>query len=413
MNLVKIADMLKNAPDQALIQEMQNPTGTAPSYMVLSELQRRKKLRGASMNPEPQTSVAEDMEAETLQANQMGIGSMMPQVQQPQQAPVGMAQGGAVRGYADGGAVDYQDDLPWDERMRMWREMTGFGRMAPAAPAPVQAQPTFPGAAAAQVRAADNRIIAANPDLTKVRPQAPVTPRTSAQAGIASVGTPKQAAPESTDYSVNPLLDELKGYRKELAAAYKNQAEAYKQQAEEIKNAKSSDVAMALMQAGFGIMGGRDQNAAVNIGQGAMPAIQQYVGMDRARREQLQKLALGQGALGIEQLGAQMKGVTAEGELGLGGEKMDIARRSADADMIRARAAAAGVANQASQWKLENAKNKVDQQRAATLINYLKTDGLNIDEPTKAAYVSEINRLLGVSGTMSGIPQGVKVTPIK
>ena len=407
MNLVKIADLLKNAPDQALMQEMQNPTGTAPSYMILSELQRRKKLRGSLMNNEPQTSVAEDMEAEASQAEQMGtagLGSMGPApMQQPQEMPQGFAQGGAVQGYAGGGDVDYQDDLPWDERMRMWREMTGFGRMAPP---PAPAQPIFPGAAAAQVRAADNRIVTT----PQVRPQ-PAAPRAPAQVGIASVGP--AAAKASDDYSVSPLLEEARGIRKQLADAYKSQADVYKQQADEVRKTKDVDAAMALLTAGFGIAGGRSQNAIENIGQGALPAVQQYAGAERARREQLQKLAMGQGALGIEQLGAQMKGVTAEGELGLGGEKMDIARRSAAADEMRARASAASVANQASQWKLDNAKNKVDQQRAATLINYLKTDGINIDDNTRASYVSEINRLLGVSGTMNAMPQGVTVSRVK
>jgi len=407
MNLVKIADLLKNAPDQALMQEMQNPTGTAPSYMILSELQRRKKLRGSLMNNEPQTSVAEDMEAEASQANQMGaagLGSMGPApMQQPQEMPQGFAQGGAVQGYAYGGDVDYQDDLPWDERMRMWREMTGFGRMAPP---PAPAQPTFPGAAAAQVRATDNRVVAT----PQVRPQS-AAPRAPAQVGIASVGP--AAAKASDDYSVSPLLEEARGIRKQLADAYKSQADVYKQQSDEVRKTKDVDAAMALLTAGFGIAGGRSQNAIENIGQGALPAVQQYAGAERARREQLQKLAMGQGALGIEQLGAQMKGVTAEGELGLGGEKMDIARRSAAADEMRARASAASVANQASQWKLDNAKNKVDQQRAATLINYLKTDGINIDDNTRASYVSEINRLLGVSGTMNAMPQGVTVSRVK
>jgi len=395
--------LLKNAPDQALMQEMQNPTGTAPSYMILSELQRRKKLRGSLMNNEPQTSVAEDMEAEASQAEQMGtagLGSMGPA---PMQQPQGYAQGGAVQGYAGGGDVDYQDDLPWDERMRMWREMTGFGRMAPP---PAPAQPIFPGAAAAQVRAADNRIVTT----PQVRPQ-PAAPRAPAQVGIASVGP--AAAKASDDYSVSPLLEEARGIRKQLADAYKSQADVYKQQADEVRKTKDVDAAMALLTAGFGIAGGRSQNAIENIGQGALPAVQQYAGAERARREQLQKLAMGQGALGIEQLGAQMKGVTAEGELGLGGEKMDIARRSAAADEMRARASAASVANQASQWKLDNAKNKVDQQRAATLINYLKTDGINIDDNTRASYVSEINRLLGVSGTMNAMPQGVTVSRVK
>lgn len=403
MNLVKVADLLKNAPDQSLMQELQNPSGAAPSYMILSELQRRKKLRGSAMNQEPQTSVADDLEAESARAPQMGLGSMgQAPMQQPQQAPVGMASGGEVKHFYAGGGYDvgggqYTSEPGWnpfagidwtgksgwsDEQDRLYKDLLTAGLTPEQAKARVfgTEAPVKP-AAAPQAAPAPAPAPAGAP---QGRPAAPT-------GGIPTLGAASKA---SDDYSVNPLLDELKGYRKQLADAYKNQADVYKQQADEIKNAKSSDVALALMQAGFGIMGGRSQYAAENIGQGAMPAIQQYAGMDRARREQLQKLALGQGALGIEQLGAQMKGVTAEGELGLGGEKMDIARRSAAADEMRARASLAAVGNQAAQWKQENAQDRINQQKANTLINYLKTDGINLDDATKAQYISEINRLL-------------------
>lgn len=399
-NLVKIAELLKNAPDQALMQELNNPNGAAPSYMVLSELQRRKKLRGSLMNNEPQSSVAEDLEAESSQANQMGIGAMMPQAQQPQQAPVGMAQGGEVPRfngqYNDSYVGDYQDDLPWDERMRMWREMTGFGRMAPAAPAPVQAQPTFPGAAAAQVRAADNRIIAANPDLTKVRPAA--APK--ADVGIRGVATPKQVTP--TTPAEDPLMSELKAIGSEQKTAYQNLADVYQKQADEIKNQKSTEVGMALMQAGFGIMGGRDQNAAVNIGQGAMPAIQQYAGMDRARREQLQKLALGQGQIGLDELGARQKGLGMQGELGLKREELGIKRQEvADkGQYYRSMASAA-------QGRTSGAGDKLDAQQIMRLRSDWTKNSANFDfadkYPTFDAYLAAMGYTgsRGPSGTMS------------
>lgn len=429
MNLVKVAELLKNAPDQSLMQELSNPSGSAPSYMVLAELERRKKVRSAyqmEQGAQPASSVAEDAQQEYLAqtAPAMGIGSM-PQAQQfSDTAPQGFAAGGVV-GYADGGDVgsfeDYQQAMGAQppnifqrvfgyssdvENQRKRQELMAQGLTRAQADAVIAGgkapAPTPPTPAAGPT---------SNAGISAVAPPQPPRAAPAPSTGIASV--PPAAPASKGEYTVNPLLDELKGYRKELSEAYKNQADMYKQQSEEIKKSKDSDIAMALMTAGLGIMGGRSQYAAENIGQGALPAIQQYAGMDRARREQLQKMALGQGALGIEQLGAQMKGVAAEGELGLGGEKMDIARRSADADMLRARAAAAGVANQASQWKQDNAQERVNQQRANSLINYLKTEGINLDEGTKAQYVAEINRLLGVSGTMSGIPQGVTVSRIK
>ena len=45
MNIIDIQDDLKNLPEQALMQEMQQPTGSAPQFLVLGELKRRKQMR--------------------------------------------------------------------------------------------------------------------------------------------------------------------------------------------------------------------------------------------------------------------------------------------------------------------------------------------------------------------------------
>ena len=314
-NLVKIAELLKNASDQQLASELNNPNGSAPSYMVLSELQRRKKMRGSLMNQEPQSSVAEDMEQESSRANQMGIGGF--QQQMPQQAPQGYAGGGEVD-YGGGYETDPSENTFWPS----WDEIkkrTGYGRMLPQTQATQAAAPLTP-------------VVPAVPAAVQTQRPAPV-----AQAPAAGIPSLAPAKPvKSQTPAGNPLMDELRGYRKDLADAYKNQADVYKQQAEDVKNSKDSDVAMALMQAGFGIMGGRSQFAAENIGQGALPAVQQYAATERERQKELQKLATGQGQLGIEQLGAQMKGALGEGEL-------SVNERKAAAAEMQARASMAGV----------------------------------------------------------------------
>ena len=45
MDILEIEDVLKGLPDQALRQEAQQPTGQVPQYMVVSEIQRRSKMR--------------------------------------------------------------------------------------------------------------------------------------------------------------------------------------------------------------------------------------------------------------------------------------------------------------------------------------------------------------------------------
>lgn len=108
MNIIEIQDKLRTFPKQQLMQEMQQPTGIAPQFLVLTELERRNKMEQAyQAQQQPQPSVAE-------QALMQGLGSMQPQMQQqmppqmqqpmPQESanapsPVpGMYVGGLLRG---------------------------------------------------------------------------------------------------------------------------------------------------------------------------------------------------------------------------------------------------------------------------------------------------------------------------
>ena len=45
MNILELQDNLKDLPDSALMREMQMPSGSAPQFLVLSELKRRKRMR--------------------------------------------------------------------------------------------------------------------------------------------------------------------------------------------------------------------------------------------------------------------------------------------------------------------------------------------------------------------------------
>jgi hypothetical protein len=82
MNIIKLQNELKSVPDDALIGYVQNPTGNVPSYLALSELQRRKDMRAKYQAQQaPQSSVAEDL-GQQAQPQPQGIAAM------PQQAPV-------------------------------------------------------------------------------------------------------------------------------------------------------------------------------------------------------------------------------------------------------------------------------------------------------------------------------------
>jgi hypothetical protein len=58
MNLIEIAEDLKDLPDQYLMQEIQQPTGNFPSYLIVSELGRRKRMRDKVAKEMPSQTVA-------------------------------------------------------------------------------------------------------------------------------------------------------------------------------------------------------------------------------------------------------------------------------------------------------------------------------------------------------------------
>ena len=90
MNLIEISEQLKDVPDQYLVSEVQNPTGSYPAYLVVSELTRRKRMREGALKEKPETSVTEDLIgiAATPEAADSTLGSAKQMMAQaPQMAP--------------------------------------------------------------------------------------------------------------------------------------------------------------------------------------------------------------------------------------------------------------------------------------------------------------------------------------
>ena len=128
-NILQMQEILKSVPDQRLMQEMQQPTGRAPQYLVMTEIQRRKKVRDEYQGQvqDQQTTVAEDMVmgsapqqppmAPAGMPPQMSQGmppqmpqSMPPQMQPPMaaaQPPMNMEGGGALYRQAGSQASQY------------------------------------------------------------------------------------------------------------------------------------------------------------------------------------------------------------------------------------------------------------------------------------------------------------------
>ena len=45
MNILQLDDTIKGLPDEALMQEAQQPSGQVPQFLVISEVQRRSDMR--------------------------------------------------------------------------------------------------------------------------------------------------------------------------------------------------------------------------------------------------------------------------------------------------------------------------------------------------------------------------------
>jgi len=120
MNIIDVQDNLKNLPENALMQEFQQPTGSAPQFLILGELKRRKQMRedyqrqqnsdmktvaeetitGAGVPQEGIMQMSRAMTPKTNTAQNTGIAQATPV--QPTQAPQMMSDGGVVR-FASGG----------------------------------------------------------------------------------------------------------------------------------------------------------------------------------------------------------------------------------------------------------------------------------------------------------------------
>src|SRR6185369_17588305 len=105
MNLISVQDDLKNLSDQQLLQETKSPSGAAPQFMIMMEMDRRRRMRDAYKGQQgkaPQSSMAEELKAAMEGASQptsppQAGGPPMPPPPPPGGPPSGgMAAGGLV-----------------------------------------------------------------------------------------------------------------------------------------------------------------------------------------------------------------------------------------------------------------------------------------------------------------------------
>jgi hypothetical protein len=112
MNIIKLQNMLRGVADEALIGYVQNPQGEVPSYLALSELQRRKDTRAKYQAEQaPESSVAEDITQQAQPPAPQAMLAGQPQMQMGDQGVAALPTGDMFQeqNFAGGGIVAFED----------------------------------------------------------------------------------------------------------------------------------------------------------------------------------------------------------------------------------------------------------------------------------------------------------------
>ena len=219
-NIVQVQNQLQNVSNNDLIRYMKNPSPEVPTYLVLSEFQRREQMRKDYVKNNPPTStVAQDLEQQAAQHQGLSMLAKHPSMQTAsvEKAPQSQGVAGLDTGnmfneqsYATGGIVAFANN----ENQPVSRNMPDeYGIVMP------------PGAT------------------------------------LDDISMEMQAANKL--YGVDPDF-------------YKTQAAELQRQRDELAADKTQAGWMGLARAGLGIAAGKSPYALSNIGEGAIQGITQY-----------------------------------------------------------------------------------------------------------------------------------------
>ena len=105
MNILEQEDIVKGMPDEVLIAQSQNPTGGIPQFLLVSEIQRREKMRANYQGDQQQMP----MPTVTEQVVQQGIASLNPAPDPLMNTAMGIPQQPMMTA-AGGGMMPYRMD---------------------------------------------------------------------------------------------------------------------------------------------------------------------------------------------------------------------------------------------------------------------------------------------------------------
>ena len=368
MNIVKLQNELKGVPDEALIGYVQNPTGQVPTYLALSELQRRKAMRDKYQQQKtPEKTVAENLVQESQpqpQAMPQGVAGlpvpdhMFEEKSMASGGIVAFDDGGEVKHYAglDGSYV-YGSDAPYNPYTSTAPDQDIAGKVEQGYKDAValilkksqQGIPlTMDEKNLLQSRGVVNAMTGPTaataiplPGTGKIQPQpAAQTVATNVSPNLPPAANAAPAKPGASDLGIGGLYQPLKDYSSDYAALYqdpKGAAEAamerYKtmigtdtmrpQLEEKLKkmeerSAKQEQQApwMALARAGLGMAAGKSQFALQNIAEGATMGLKDYNDakdkLETAREKQFELQARMSQAQRAEQIAAATHGLQSE-----------------------------------------------------------------------------------------------------
>lgn len=293
MNIVKLQNELKNVPDQALIGYVQNPTGQVPSYLALSELQRRKEMREKYQAAKPEkTTVAQDLEQ---QAKPSGLAMLAknPMPGAPtEQGVAGLPTGDMYQeqNFASGGIVAFADggdtSIPW------YKHMSLFGKdysLVPPSPEEIVAlqDKVSPNPFLGGMPETNSSYVPYNVAASEPQPypsgNKPIPGSTVVPPKTEVKLKPEVKVPRSTGNvydlekvkGIGAYADELKNYLGEDPMRTRLQARMDKMDAAAAKQAEQAPW-MALAQAGFGMAAGKSPFALQNIAEGATAGLKSY-----------------------------------------------------------------------------------------------------------------------------------------
>lgn len=247
MNLIKLSEQLKDVPDNYLAQEIQKPTGNYPAYLIISELSRRKRMRDGVAKPEPQTTVAEDLAgqgglADTPQAMQSTAGMDVMGAEEPEEMPQ-MAGGGLVA-FQTGNLV--RQSLAEEDDLRQ----SGY-------------QMNFPGAQQPQ------SLYGYSPEMQ----------------GIIGRIAGNEFAPLTLEQEEERRLAGEKRFAERMPFRREEEARRIAAREQALEGERASNVNMALMEAGLGMMASRAPRGIQGVAEGGLKGLSAL----RAGKQEIKK----------------------------------------------------------------------------------------------------------------------------